>query len=222
MDEKTKFSLGEFLSKRTKNEKILGFVAGFCVFLAIMHGLVIGPIISKIKEIDAELQTGRDEIRRDRRILSFKDRIVEEYVKSRNYLDASDKSSEEIIATLLNKIESTAQEHSITIKDIRPGDTEVKPQFKIYKTSMDCEGTLANLLAFMQSLEQSDYLFQISRYTFAPKSKGADVLKSNLDIARYLIPAEKDAEGLVPRDSDKFVLPELPSDSTADLHDEIS
>ncbi len=216
----SKFNVGEFLSKRTKTEKILGFAAAFFIFFAVMQGLVLGPILQKISEIDVQIETTRDEIRRDRRILSFKERIVEEYVKSSNYLDESDRSSEEIIATLLNKIENTAQTHTITVKDIRPGDTEVKPQFKVYKTSLDCEGTLTNLLAFMQDLEQSDYLFQISKYSFAPKSKGADVLKATLDIARYLIPVEKDGAALMPREVPAMVLPDLTAESAANPVDD--
>ncbi len=218
----SKFNVGEFLSKRTKTEKILGFAAAFFVFFAVMQGLVLGPILQKINEIDVQIETTRDEIRRDRRILSFKERIVEEYVKSSNYLDDSDRSSEEIIATLLNKIENTAQTHTITVKDIRPGDTEVKPQFKVYKTSLDCEGTLTNLLAFMQDLEQSDYLFQISKYSFAPKSKGADVLKATLDIARYLIPVEKDGAALMPREVPTMVLPDVTTESTSNEEDEFN
>lgn len=186
-----KFNLGEFLSQRTKSEKTLGFVAALVVSGGLMYGLVIGPILTKISTIDSDISVGREEIRRDRRIVSFKNRILEEYSKSSSYLDSTDKSSEEIVATLLKKIESVAKDQSITVKDIRPGETEVKPQFKIYKTSMDCEGTLANLIALMNTLEQSDYLFQIARYSLEPKSKGADILKATLDIARYLIPAEK-------------------------------
>lgn len=185
-----KFNLGEFMSQRTKGEKALGFVAAITVFAGLMYGVVIGPIMTRINAIDSDISTNRDEIRRDRRILSFKHRILEEYSKSNSYLDSTQKSSEEIIATLLKKIEGVAKDHSITVKDIRPGETESKPQFKVYKTSMDCEGTLANLLALMNTLEQSDYLFQITRYSFEPKSKGADILKATFDIARYLIPAE--------------------------------
>lgn len=185
-----KLSLSEFIGQRTKSEKALGAAVALIVFGAVMYGFVIGPILTQLGAIDSEISTSRDEIRRDRRMLSFKGRIIEEYEKSSSYLDASQTSSEEIIATLLRKIESTAKDHSITVKDIRPGDTEVKPQFKVYKTSMDCEGTLTNLLALMNTLEQSDYLFQITRYSLAPKSKGADILKATFDIARYLIPAE--------------------------------
>ncbi len=187
----TKFNLGELISQRTKSEKTLGLIAALTVFVGLVYGLVISPIMNKMTAIDTNISTSRDEIRRDRRILSFRNRILEEYAKSNSYLDSSQKSSEEIIATLLKKIEGVAKDNSITIRDIRPGETEVKPQFKVYKTSMDCEGTLANLLALMNTLEQSDYLFQITRYSFEPKSRGADILKASFDIARYLIPAEK-------------------------------
>jgi len=223
-----KFNLGEFLSQRTKTEKTLGFVTMFVLFLGIMQGMVIGPILSKINTIDTDISQSRDEIRRDRRILSFKDRILEEYSRTSSYLDSTDRSAEEIIATLLKKIETSARDHSIMVKDIRPGDTEVKPQFKVYKTSMDCEGTLPNLLALMNTLEQSDYLFQITRYSLEPKSKGADILKATLDIARYLIPAEKlgasmqqsfEAKAMLPSQpiSEKSDIPEFPDMATTEM-----
>ena len=233
MADKKKFNLAEFLSKRTKNEKALGGASALLIFIALMHGLVIGPILSKMHLIDADISTSRDEIRRDRRIVSFKTRIFDEYAKSNNYLDSSEKSSEEIIATLLKKIENVAKQQSINVKDIRPGDTEVKPQFQVYKTSLDCEGTLSNLLTFMNTLEQSDYLFQITRYSFTPNSKGADILKASMDFARYLIPAEKIDPSILsayqpetpavkpdmmnlpsPPTSDMASLPELPLEET--------
>ncbi|HCM43249.1 MAG TPA: hypothetical protein PLY88_03430 [Candidatus Omnitrophota bacterium] len=207
-----KFNLEEFLNQRTKNEKTLGMAAALLVFIALMHGIVIGPILSKMQLIDVDISSRRDEIRRDRRIVSFKDRIYEEYAKSNTYLDANEKSSEEIIAALLKKIESMAKQQNVVIKDIRPGDTEVKPQFQVYKTSIDCEGAMADLLALMNSLEQSDYLFQITRYSLAPKSKGADILKASMDIARYLIPAEKVSESVLAEyQSESFVLEASPS-----------
>jgi len=73
-----KFNLEEFLNQRTKNEKTLGMAAALLVFIALMHGIVIGPILSKMQLIDVDISSRRDEIRRDRRIVSFKDRIYEE------------------------------------------------------------------------------------------------------------------------------------------------
>ena len=74
---------------------------------------------------------------------------------------------------------------------------EEKPNFRVYKTSIDCEGKLGNVLSFINLLEQSDYLFQVEGYTMGPKSKGSDITKCTFDIARILITAEniKDLPG---------------------------
>jgi hypothetical protein len=191
-----------------------------------MYSLVVGPILSKMSVLDRETSDRKEEIRRDQRILTFKERILGDYMRYQTYLDSTQKSSEEIIAALLKKIETVAQQESITVKDIRPGETERKPQFQIYKTSFDCEGTLPKLLAFMNTLEQSDYLFQITKYSLAPKSKGADILKASIDIVRYLIPAEPlgakwlsgfetsvAAEAVAPSVAEESSLPRFP-----DLH----
>lgn len=210
------FNFQEFVSKLTKNEKTLALITGFVIFVALMYGLMVGPVLTKMKLIDTDIAAKREEIRRDRRIISFKDRILEEYAKSNTYLDSTEKNSEEIIAALLKKIENLAKQHTITVKDIRPGDVEVKPQFQIYKTSMDCEGTLPNVLEFMNALEQSDYLFQITRYSIAPKSKGADIMKSTMDIARHLIQAEKLDPGVLPIVEKTLPsFPEMPAVETA-------
>lgn len=190
--------LGAFFAKLSKSEKILAGAASAVVFIAIMDGLVLGPILSELKAMDKKINSKAETIKRDKKITSFRDRIMEEYAKYSNYLDTGEFSQEEIIAALLKKIETLATQQTITVKNIQPGDVEEKPIFQVYKTSIECEGTLANMLSFMNLLEQSDYLFEITRYSVGPKSKGADIVKCNMDIARTLIGAEKAKMGSQP------------------------
>lgn len=186
-----KFNPEEIYAKLSPPGKILFFAALMMFTLALMDRIFVGPILTQMKNMDAEIGTKKEAIKRDWRILSYQRRIYEEYSKYNTYLDSSDKAQEEIIAALLKKIETLAQQQAISIKDIRPGDVEEKPMFQIYKTSIQCEGKLTDVLEFMNLLEQSDYLFEITRYDIAPKSKGADVVKSSMDIARTLITVEK-------------------------------
>ena len=183
--------LGAFFAKLSKSEKILAGAASAVIFIAIMDGLVLGPILSELKIMDKKIFSKAEAIKRDKKIASFRDRIMEEYAKYNNYLDTGEFSQEEIIGALLKKIENLANQQTIMVKNIQPGDVEEKPVFQIYKTSIECEGTLANMISFMNLLEQSDYLFEITRYSVGPKSKGADIVKCNMDIARTLIGAEK-------------------------------
>lgn len=183
-------NLGKIYSELNQVGKGL-FVAAFVfVFLALMDRLVLGPILSHMKVYDAEIDAKKETIKRNYRILSFRESIMGEYENYSQYLDTGEKSQEEIIGALLRKIETLAKQHSISILNIRPGDVQENPVFQEYKTSLECEGALADMLTFMHMLEESDYLFQITQYAMVPKSKSGDILKCTMDISRTLITDE--------------------------------
>lgn len=185
-----KFDLDGFVSKLSGQSKVLFIVAVICVSIALMDRLMLGPFWSQMSYMEAEGKAKKENILRNKRILSFQAQIVDEYLKYSTYLDTGEMTQEQIIAALLKKIETLAAQQTVTITNIRPGDLEEKPIYRVYKTSIDCEGQLSNVLAFINLLEQSDFLFQVERYTMGPKSKGSDIIKCGLDIARVLISAE--------------------------------
>ena len=141
--------------------------------------------------LEAESQVKRQTIRRDLRILSFKESILKEYDKYKTYLDTGKKSKEEIVSALLREIETIAGQKSITISNVQPGDVQENPIMDESKTSLECAGKLRDLLEFMQALEESDYLFQITKYSMTPKGKGSDVMKATVAMSRIFITAEK-------------------------------
>lgn len=185
-----KFNIEEIFSKLSGKSRILFIVAAAFVALALMDRLMIGPFTSQMKYLEAEAMAQKESLRRSKRIVSFQEGILQEYSKYSTYLDTGEMTQEQIIAALLKKIETLAGQQSVTVTNTRPGDVEEKPNFRVYKTSIDCEGKLGNVLSFINLLEQSDYLFQVERYTMGPKSKGSDITKCTFDIARILITAE--------------------------------
>jgi hypothetical protein len=185
-----KFNIEEIFSKLNAKSRILFIVAVVFVALALMDRLMIGPFTSQMKYMEAESKAQKESIKRSKRVISFREGILEEYSKYSTYLDTGEMTQEQIIAALLKKIETLAGQQSVTVTNIRPGAVDEKPNFRVYKTSVDCEGKLGNILSFINLLEQSDYLFQVERYSMSPKSKGSEITKCNLDIARILIGAE--------------------------------
>jgi hypothetical protein len=183
-------SFEEFSANLTGPRKALFIVAVVCVTLTLMDSLMVGPFLSQEQYVNAESKAQKENIKRSKRIISFRERILEEYAQYSVYLDSGEMTQEGIIAALLKKIETLAKQQTVTITSVRPGDVEEKPSYSIYKTSIDCEGLLTNILSFINLLEQSDYLFQVQRYAMGPKSKGSDIIKCTLDISRTLIAAE--------------------------------
>ena len=193
-----KFNLEEIFAKLDAPRKAMFIIAVICTVFALMDRLMVGPFFSQMSYMEAEGKAEKENVKRSQRILSFRSRILDEYSRHSTYLDSGDMTQDQIIGALLKKIETLASQQSVTVTNVRPGDVEEKPIYKIYKTSIDCEGQLSNILSFVKLLEQSDYLFQVQRYTMGPKSKGSDIIKCSFDIARILISAENvaDLEGL--------------------------
>ena len=194
-----KFDIEEIFSKLDGKSRILFIVAAIFIAAALMDRLMIGPFTSQMHYMEAESKAQKESIKRSKRVVSFRQGILDEYAKYSTYLDTGEMTQEEIIAALLKKIETLAAQQSVTVTNIRPGDIEEKPNFRVYKTSIDCEGKLGSVLSFINLLEQSDYLFQVERYTMAPKSKGSDITKCTFDIARILIAAENLGEPQGPK-----------------------
>ena len=186
----TMFNIEEVFLKLNLQNRILFIAASILVALALMDRLMVGPFTSQMKYMEAESKAQKENIKRSKRVVSFREGILEEYSKYSTYLDTGEMTQEEIIAALLKKIETLAGQQSVTVTNVRPGDVEEKSNFHIYKTSIDCEGKLVNVLSFINLLEQSDYLFQVERYAMGPKSKGSDITKCTFDIVRILITGE--------------------------------
>lgn len=176
--------------KMTNREKIMLYVAIGFIVLMITDLLVLHPIMSELKVLDSKIKTESQEIQRDMRILSFKDSILKEYRNYESYLDVGIQSQEEIIGKLLKKLESLASQNEIKMSNVMPGEIEDKPIYKVYSTTLDFEGSLRSVLIFMNMLEESDNLFQVTRYSLEPKNRSGQVLKVNMDISRILINSE--------------------------------
>ena len=183
--------VSDFYSKLSKNEKMLMILSFFFVVAAIMDRLILGPILSEQKVLDREVGVKLQTIRRSQRIIAFKDSILKEYAKYKEYLDTGEKTKEEIVSALLREIETIAAQKSITISNIQPGDVRQNPIMDEYETSLECLGKLRNVLEFMQALEESDFLFQITKYSMTPKSKASDIMKCSISMSRVFITAEK-------------------------------
>lgn len=180
----------DFFSKLAKREKVLVFVAALFVMMVIIDRFVLGPILLELKSMQAEIDSKLRTIRRNVRILSFRDSIVNEHVKHKDYFDTGDKSKEVIVSALLREVEMLAAQKSITVSNIQPGDVETGPIMDEYKTALDFTGKLRDVLEFMQALEDSDYLFQITQYSLAPRSKGSDIMKVNMSMSRVFMTEE--------------------------------
>ncbi|OGW79808.1 MAG: hypothetical protein A3G33_02865 [Omnitrophica bacterium RIFCSPLOWO2_12_FULL_44_17] len=179
-----------YYQKSPKLTKILFLVASAVVSFAIIYFLVLGPIFSQLNTMSAEIKAKSQTIKQNLRMLSMKNSIMRDNDKVANYLSEGNLSKEEIIAGHLHEVENLANMHQVTINKIESGNIAENPLCKKYEISVDCEGVLSDILAFMNDLEDSEYLFQITNYRLNPKTKQGTVIKAFLGVSRIVVSAE--------------------------------
>ncbi|MDB4349755.1 hypothetical protein OAA99_02240 [Omnitrophica bacterium] len=180
-------TLQTLLSRMSKREKSVFYIAAVVISLTVLDRLVVYPIFSKMGELTEEISEKETGIKKSLHILAHKDRILAASVKYKTLIRSS-KSEEEEMTVLLKEIETLANESSIYLVDMKPGGLEDTGPSKKYLLNLNCEAQLQQLVEFMYSIEKSDKLLTIEKYKISPKAKESSVARCSMSISKMVIP----------------------------------
>ncbi|UCC94425.1 MAG: type 4a pilus biogenesis protein PilO [Candidatus Omnitrophota bacterium] len=180
-------SLQDLFVRLSKREKIVFYGAIISVFFALLFRLIIFPFLSKRESQNEEIKNKKIVIQKDLRLLALKDIIVKESQKYKE-LFSQKFSPEEQMTSTLKEIENLANEAGIYIVYIRPGETKTEKFFQYYLVNLSCEGEMSQIVGFFHSIEVSNTLLTIERYTIAPKSEGSRIAQCRMTISKMVLP----------------------------------
>ncbi|MEE8360286.1 MAG: hypothetical protein V3S04_05100, partial [Candidatus Omnitrophota bacterium] len=176
-------SLQTFLTRLSKREKAVLYMAALIISLTLLDRMVIYPIFSKMEELTEEIGEKESGIKRSIHILTHKDRILAASVKYKTLIRSS-RSEEEEMTSLLKVIEMLASNNSIYLVDMKPGGVEETKAAKKYLLNLNCEAQLEQLIHFMYNIEESGELLTIEKYKMGPKSKESSVARCSMSISK--------------------------------------
>jgi Tfp pilus assembly protein PilO len=153
----------------------------------LLDRLAIYPIFSKIDELNKEIQKKEADIKKNLRILSHKDNILEERQKYANFLSDS-KSEEEEMTSILKSIEELASESFINLVDMKPMGLKTSDSSKRYVINLNCEARMGEIVEFMYAIENSTKLLSIEKYKISPKSKESTMASCSITIFKIVMP----------------------------------
>ena len=179
--------LQKLYAKFTEKEKKILYVAAAFVILAIFDALFMRPVASKIKKIDAEVKEKTDTLKRDIRILSYKNRILKEQEDFRIYGTGEEKTEEEIIAGFLKTIENLVSESKINLVKLNPGESKPRKGFIEYYANLECDGTWEDMVTFMHKIETTNELLKISKVNISGKKTSPDQVSASMTIIKLII-----------------------------------
>jgi len=176
----------DLFSHLSKKEQFLLYAALLFICLMIIDRLIIGPIFSRIDNMNKEIQEKESAIRRSAHILSQKNRISSEISKFNDFLK-SPKSEQEELTSFLKEIEVLADKNSVYLVDMKPAGLKDLGTSRKYSITLNCEAQMEQVISFLYSIENSPTLFLIEKYQISPKSKETSVAKCSITITKVVI-----------------------------------
>ncbi len=187
-------SLYKVLANLSKRERVILYCTVGFFFVFILDRVIISAVFDKIKSLNRQADDMRTEIRKNMRILAYKESISEG-TKRYSSLMRSLKSEEEEMTAILREVENLASKSSIYLVDMKPSGTTDMGMLRKYIVDLNCESQMEQLVDFMYNIENSGKLLTIERYTISQKSRDSSIARCRLNISKVCYIADTPAKG---------------------------
>ena len=172
-----------FLSNMSKKDKYIFYSAVIIVSLAVLDRAVVNPIFSKIDSLNKQIIEMEANVKRNARILSQKDRILQESAKYKSFM-VSPGTDEEENTSLLREIGEIAGKSEVYLEDMRPSGIMDMGAYKKFTVTLSCEGQMEQIANFILNVENSTNLLTVEKYQISPKAKGSSIAKCSAVISK--------------------------------------
>jgi len=175
----------EFLSRLSKKEKRLFYIAVTIVAIVFFDRVVFRPVMNKLESFNGTISLEEKKLEKSMHIIAQESAITEEYKKFAQGIKQV-QSDEETTASLLSSIEKMAGGVSVFIKDMKPNPVEKLEFYNKFSVKIECEAKISNLTDFIYQLENSPSLLRVADFRLTPQKKET-VLDINMTVTEVLI-----------------------------------
>jgi hypothetical protein len=176
-----------FITKLSEKEKKIFYATILFVSLAVFDRLFFGPVLEKISQIDTKITQEKNDITRDLRFLSYKNRIKEELGAFDKYFTKEQQDDNVVNAEFLSAVERIATEAKISLVKSTPAEVKKKSEYIEYYANLDCKGSLENIITFIHMLNSSDELLKVVQYNLVPKRGATDEVNVSMMVMKMVV-----------------------------------
>lgn len=171
--------------KIKKREKTILFVVFGLVVIFILEKTVFSGFRKKTRELNKKIKLQETAIRKGLSIQKSKDLIIQEYKDYAKYL-ITEAQDQDVVAKFLKEMEKITQDVGLSVVNLSPEEkvTEAK-EFKEYKANLRLEGSMEQLLNFLNKIQNSALLIKLDKLNLASKDEQGGVLR--IDVAVSLV-----------------------------------
>lgn len=177
----------KFYSKLNDQEKKVFFAATLILSLALLDRLFFGPVFQKLKVVDDEIKSQEISIKRDLRFLSYKEKIKSESKAFDKYFVKKLLEDDVVNAEFLRKVEELASESAVNLVKSNPADPKKQKDSMEYYVSLDCTGTLENMIKFMHLVNTTEDLLKVIKFNMSPQKGTANEVNTSMIISKLIM-----------------------------------
>ena len=181
-----KSSLVSFLSRLSKRERLIFYMAVFFAGVVLLDQFILFPILSRMNQLGQEIKNQENQITKSFKILSHEKQIVQEKNKYASAL-IDPQSEEEDTTTFLRDIEDLAKKSSVYLVDIKPSGKNDTAAPKQYLIELNFEGQMEQVFNFFYDITHSDQLVKIERYQIRLKMEGSSIVTCSMFISKLIV-----------------------------------
>ncbi len=164
------------------------FAACFLVILIYVSiQFVFRPLDKKILALQAKAQTLRKHIAKNLKVARQDNSVDSEY--NRHAQNFKQKVSDEgAMTSILSEIESTANEVSMRLSDMKPKKTKRIDFYNTFSVSLTMEGEITSIIHFIYVLENAPHFFTVDDLQLEKSSSRTSQIKCRMVLSKILIP----------------------------------
>jgi len=175
----------DFLSRLSKKEKRLFYIAVTIIAIVFFDRVVFRPVMNKLESFNGKISIEEKKLEKSMHILAQESTITAEYKKFAQGIK-QEQSDEETISSLLSSIEKMGNSVSVFVRDIKPNPVEKFEFYKKFSVKIEAEAKISNLTDFIYQVENSPRLLRVSDFRMTPQKKET-VLLINMTVTEVLI-----------------------------------
>jgi len=156
------------------------------IVLGSMDRLVYQPIMNLFNEVEQEILSQENQLRKNMRFLATREAISNRYSAYAAYVVTTG-SDEEEVAGLLNEVEGVARKSGLDLLNMKPKPAFTTEFGKQYPVEVEMETQMKELIKFIHGLQSSKYILRVQKLRLVPKGKSKAEVKGYLLINRTVI-----------------------------------
>jgi hypothetical protein len=179
--------LQKFVSGLSEKERKIFYITAIIVGLALMDRLFLNPVLGHLASLDKKIADEKSAILRDRKILSFQEKIEKASTVFNKYFSQSVPDDDVVNADFLRLIERLASQSNVSLVKSNPSHTDKGEQVNEYFASVDANGKLQDVMSFMHTVNTTEELLKVTEFNMTPQRGQDNTVKVSMTIVKVIV-----------------------------------